>query len=77
MTAGAYGGNLLAAAVSIGIFLVALHGWARWLACLVRIILSALTLQVLGAPWWPALVAVAAAVMGGLLGDLRSLNSRT
>ncbi|MCQ3828105.1 MFS transporter permease [Microbulbifer elongatus] len=68
------------AVVSLGIFLIALHGWARWLACLVPwlwIILSALTLQVLGAPWWPALVAVAAAVMGGLLGDLRSLNSRT
>ena len=71
------------ATFSLGVFLIALRGWARWFACLLPllwIILSALTLKVLEAPWWPALFAVAAVAVGGLgsglSSELRSKNIR-
>lgn len=60
------------AVVSLGVFLIALRGWAQWLACIIPMLwisFSALTLQVLEAPWWPVLFAVVAAALGGLIGQ--------
>ncbi|WP_299591187.1 DUF6064 family protein [uncultured Microbulbifer sp.] len=66
------------AVVSLGIFMIALRGWAQWLTCLVPLLwitLSALTLQVLEAPWWLALFAVVAAAVGNLIRQSRAMLS--
>ncbi|WP_043317466.1 DUF6064 family protein [Microbulbifer sp. HZ11] len=66
--------------VSLGIFMIALRGWAQWLTCLVPLLwitLSALTLQVLEAPWWGALFAVAAVAVGSLIGQSRVVLARS
>jgi len=62
------------AVVSLGILLIALRGWVLWFLCLLPMLwisLSALTLQVLQAPWWPVLFAIVAASFGGLFGKSR------
>lgn len=56
------------AVASLGVFLIAFRGWVLWLACIIPILwisFSAFTLQVLEAPWWPALFAVVAVALGG------------
>ena len=67
------------AVVSLGICLMALRGWALWLSCLVPLLwitISALTLQVLEAPWWGALFAVVAAAVCSLIGQSRNVLAR-
>lgn len=67
------------AVVTLGLLLIVLRGWVVWLACAIPmlwIILSALTLQVLEAPWYTALFAVLAAAIGGLIGGARPVTFR-
>lgn len=60
------------AVVTLGVLLLSVRGAALWAAALVPILwllVSGLTLKVLGAPWYPALFAIAAvAVTGGFAG---------
>ena len=56
------------AAVTLGLLLIGVRGGAMWLATLVPalwLIVSALTLRVLDAPWYPALLVIVVVAMTG------------
>lgn len=63
------------ATVTLGVLLAGVRGHAMWLAALIPalwLIVSALTLKVLDAPWYPALLVIVAVAATGSIASYRS-----